>query len=167
MDCVYVRHKSVKYPSMLSHMLTGANALQSLGQQCALVVSCYWVLSSPLKYWHIFSSSLNRLSVAMAYSWPLMPACIPNDSCWSLYSLHQHRYINRHLAIINFGLIVSVNTRLTDASSMHDPIKLHYTAPSSWLLSPSLGWQGPGCYCAFKIPQLPFCFHLTLWSLSD
>ena len=39
----------------------------------------------------------------------------------------------------SFGLIESVNTRLTDASSMHDPIKLHYTAPSSWLLSPLLG----------------------------
>ena len=145
MDCVYVRHKSVKYPSILSHnMLTGANALQSLGQQCALVGSCYWVLSSPLKYWHIFSSSLNRLSAAMVCSWPLMPACIPNDSCWSLYT-HSISIDISTDTWPSFGLIESVNTRLTDASSMHDPIKLHYTAPSSWLLSPSLGWQGPGC----------------------
>ena len=42
MDCVYVRHESVKYLSLPSdNMLTGANTLQSLGQQCALVGSCY------------------------------------------------------------------------------------------------------------------------------
>ena len=42
MDCVYVRRESFKYLSLpLDNMLTGANTLQSLGQQCALVGSCY------------------------------------------------------------------------------------------------------------------------------
>ena len=39
----------------------------------------------------------------------------------------------------SFQMIVSVNARLTDTLSTHDPIKLHYAAPSSRLLSPSLG----------------------------
>lgn len=39
----------------------------------------------------------------------------------------------------SFQMIVSVNTWLTDTLSTHDPIKLHYTARSSWLLSPSFG----------------------------
>ena len=39
----------------------------------------------------------------------------------------------------SFQMIVSVNARLTDTLSTHDPIKLHYAARSSPLLSPSLG----------------------------
>ena len=36
----------------------------------------------------------------------------------------------------SFQMIVSGNTRLTDILSTHDPIKLHYAARSSQLLSP-------------------------------